>query len=269
MQTGRVVITGAGSGLGRELALRYARAGWRVAVADIDATRAAAVAAEVRALGTDAAPFPVDVGDDASLQALRDAVRAHFGGVDHVVNNAGVASAGDVVDTALADWRWMLEINLLGVVRGCRAFVPDLVAQGRGHVVNIASFAGLAGAPGLASYSVAKAGVVALSESLRAEMALHRTGVGVSVVCPAFFQTNLLQNFRGPEAARAMAGRLMQRSADSAAGVAARIFDAVAAGRFLVLPTAQEPLRWRLKRWLPEVYFRKLIATIAAQRPSA
>jgi NADP-dependent 3-hydroxy acid dehydrogenase YdfG len=260
-----VVITGAGSGLGRALALRYARAGWRVAVADIALDRAQAVVGELQALGNEAEAFVVDVGDEASMNALRDAVLARFGNVDHVINNAGVASAGDTIETTLDDWRWMLDINLLGVVRGCRAFVPGLVAQGHGHVINTASFAALAGAPGLASYSVAKAGVVALSESLRAEMALRRTGVGVSVVCPAFFQTNLLQNFRGPEAARTMAGKLMRKSADNADSVAARIFDGAMAGRFLILPTRDEPMRWRLKRWLPEFYFRKLIAAVSAQ----
>ena len=134
--------------------------------------------------------------------------------------------------------------------------------------MNIASFAGPGPAPpGLASYSVAKAGVVALSESLRARWPCIAPASAYRW-CPAFFQTNLPE-LPGPgDRARhggpsdATLRRLGRRRV-------ARIYDAVAAGRFLVLPTAQEPLRWRLKRWLPEVYFRKLIATIAAQRPAA
>jgi len=265
MQAGRVVVTGAGSGLGRELALRYARAGWRVAVADISSERADTVVAELRALGAQADAFHVDVGDDASVQALQQAVQERFGGVDHLINNAGVASAGDVIETTMDDWRWMIDINLLGVVRGCRAFVPGMIAQGRGHVVNIASFAALAGAPGMATYAVAKAGVVTLSESLRAEMAVKATGVGVSAVCPAFFQTNLLQNFRGPDHARRFAGRMMEGSGDTAEGVADHIFQATLRGQFLILPTRHEPMRWRLKRWLPDLYFKRLIALIGAQ----
>ncbi|MDE1898493.1 MAG: SDR family NAD(P)-dependent oxidoreductase [Xanthomonadaceae bacterium] len=203
----RVVITGGGSGLGRALAHRYARAGWTVAVADLVRERADAVRDELRATGAHAESYAVDVGDDAAVEALRDAVLATLGGVEHVVNNAGVSSAGTLVETAVEDWRWMLEINLLGVVRGCRAFAPILAAQGRGHVLNVASFAGLAGAPGLAAYGTAKAAVVALSEALRAELADR--GVGVSVLCPAFFQTRLLENFRGPETARAQAAKWM------------------------------------------------------------
>jgi NAD(P)-dependent dehydrogenase (short-subunit alcohol dehydrogenase family) len=260
----RVLVTGAGSGLGKALALHYARAGWRVAAADIDEGRAQAAVAELRATGAEAEAFVCDVGSDASMDALREGVRQRFGGVDHLVNNAGVASAGDVVETSMEDWRWMLEINLLGVVRGCRAFVPDMVAQGRGHVINIASFAALAGAPGLASYAVAKGGVVTVSESLRAEMAVRTTGVGVSVVCPAFFQTNLLQNFRGPEQARRFAGRMMANSGDNAESVARQIYEGARRGRFLILPTAREPMRWRLKRWLPETYFKKLVAGVRA-----
>ncbi|UXI68691.1 SDR family NAD(P)-dependent oxidoreductase [Tahibacter amnicola] len=259
MRNNRVLITGAGSGLGRALALRYARAGWQVGVADIRADRADAVCEEIQALGARGDAFQVDVGSDTSVEALRDDVVARWGDLDLLINNAGVSSAGDVADTPLDDWRWMLEINLLSVVRGCRAFLPIFLARGRGHIVNTASFAGLAGAAGLASYSVAKAGVVALSDSLRAEMALCKSGVRVSVVCPSFFRTNLLENFRGPEKTRAIADRLMTRATESADDIAAFVFDGVAAGRYLLIPTAAERLRWRIRRFFPDFYFRKLI----------
>ena len=263
------LITGCSSGLGRALALRYARAGWQVGLADISPERADAVAAEVRALGSEADSFTVDVASDDSVLALRDAVMQRWGGVDHLYNNAGVSSAGTLLQTPFSDWRWMLEINLLSVVRGCQAFLPDMVHQGGGHIVNTASFAGLAGAGGLSSYSVAKAAVVALSETLRAEMALAQSKVGVSVVCPSFFRTNLLQNFRGPDASRQMAQKLMEKAAENADDIAAAVFDAVAAGRFLIIPTATERFRWRLKRWLPEFYFRQLVAALRAAGRSA
>lgn len=264
MQTGRVLITGSGSGLGRALALHYARNGWRVAIADLLRERAESVAAEIRASGGKADAYAADITDDASMQALRRAIETDFGGLEHLVNNAGVSSAGDTLDTPLDDWRWMLDVNLLGVVRGCQVFAP-LLAQDKGHIINIASFAALAGAPGLASYSVAKAGVVALSESLRAEFALRGSPIGVSVVCPSFFQTNLLQNYRGPEKMKRTAGKLMEKSHDTAESVAAAIYAGAAAKRFLILPTQAEPLRWCLKRWFPEFYFRKLIAAVKAE----
>ena len=151
MSAQRVLITGGGSGLGRAIALRYARAGWRVGLADIAPERAEQVADEVRALGAQAQAFAVDVASDASMLALRDTVLAHWGGVDHLYNNAGVSSAGNLLQTSLDDWRWMLDINLMSVVRGCQAFVPGMLEQRSGHVVNTASFAGLAGAGGLRS----------------------------------------------------------------------------------------------------------------------
>lgn len=262
MQAGRVLITGAGSGLGRALALRYASAGWRVGIADIVPERAELVAGEVRTRGATAEAFAVDVGSDASMERLRDEALQRLGGVDHLVNNAGVSSAGSVMDTSLDDWRWMLDINLMSVVRGCRAFLPSMVAQQRGHIVNTASFAGIACAAGMAAYSTAKAGVIALSETLRADMAVADTGVKVSVVCPSFFRTNLLENWRGPERARTMAAKLMDRAKENADDIAEAIFAGVMAERFMIVPTATERTRWRLKRFLPEFYFKKLVQAL-------
>ena len=138
-----------------------------------------------------------------------------------------------------------------------------MIANGRGHVVNTASFAGLAGAPGIMSYGVSKAAVVALSEQLRVE--LHDKGIGVSVLCPAFFRTNLLESWQGAPRLKAFAARQMEISGDTLDGVADRVFAAVERGDFLVLPTRREPMRWRLKRWLPELYFRKLLSLVKAR----
>jgi len=260
----RVLITGAGSGLGRALANRYAAAGYAVACADIVPERAEETVALLPGGGHFA--LAVDVGDDASVEALRDALLARWDTLDVVVNNAGVASGGGLLDSSMEEWRWMLEINLLGVLRGCRAFVPQFLRQRRGQVINIASFAGLAGAPNIMSYGVAKAGVVALSEQLRAE--LHPHGIGVSVVCPSFFQTRLCENFRGDPRIKDVAAKMMQSARESADDIAAAVFDAAARGTFLILPTRAERMRWRLKRWFPELYFRKLME-MATRRSSA
>jgi NADP-dependent 3-hydroxy acid dehydrogenase YdfG len=261
MTQATVLITGAGSGLGRALARRYAAGGHAVCCADIRLDRAQET---VDLLG--GAPHwavACDIGDDRSMEDLREAVFARWPALDVLVKNAGVASGGNLVDAPLDEWSWMLNINLLGVVRGCRMFAPAMVARGRGRIINTASFAGLAGAPGLMTYSVAKAGVVALSESLRAE--LHAQGVGVSVVCPSFFRTNLCDNFRGSARMQSVANRLMDQAAESADDIARAVHEQAQAGVFLILPTRAERWRWRFKRWLPEVYFRKLLEQTGAR----
>ncbi|WP_397596860.1 SDR family NAD(P)-dependent oxidoreductase [Silanimonas sp.] len=258
----RVLITGAGSGLGLALAQRYARDGACLLCVDLDPARAQAAASSLPGDGHLA--FQADVGDDASIDALKAAVEQAVGGVDVLVNNAGIASGGALLGTDMAEWRRLIEVDLLSVVRCTLAFLPGMVERGRGHVVSTASFAGLAGAPGIMSYGVAKAGVVAFSEQLRAEM--HGTGVDVSVLCPAFFRTNLLENFHGDAKVRGMASRMMDKSPDTLDSVADATYAALQARTFLVLPTKHEPMRWRLKRWFPNWYFKKLMETAGAMR---
>jgi NAD(P)-dependent dehydrogenase (short-subunit alcohol dehydrogenase family) len=261
----KVLITGAGSGLGRALAQRYAAAGCAIGSADLNLERAQETISALPGSGHCA--FHVDVGSDASYEAFVAQVRAGWGVPDVLVNNAGIASGGSLTDAPMAEWRDVLEINLLGVVRGCRAFVPDMVAAKRGQIINTASFAALAGAPHIMTYGVSKAGVYTLSEQLRAE--LHGSGVRVSVLCPAFFQTNLLQSWRGSERMKAAAGRLMQHSGDTLDSVADHAFAACERGEFLVLPTRGEPMRWRMKRWFPTLYFGQLMKLIAQRARTA
>jgi NADP-dependent 3-hydroxy acid dehydrogenase YdfG len=258
-----VVITGAGSGLGRAFARLYAAQGARVACADLLPERAAETVAMLAGDGHLA--LAVDVGDDASVQALADAALEAFGRVDLLINNAGVSSGGGVVESAVDDWPWVININTLGVVRGCRAFVPAMRRAGRGHVLNIASFAALAGAPDIASYAVSKVGALMVSEGLRAE--LHGSGVKVAVACPAFFPTRLLESMRCPdENTRRMASKLMQSSTETPDSIAEAIAAQLARGRFLIIPTFRERMLWRFKRWFPEWYFRKLMQMVAKHR---
>lgn len=257
----RVVITGAGSGLGRALAQHYAARGAQVACADIALDRAEQTVAMLPGEGHFAAL--VDVGDDGSVDALRDAVHARWEQVDLLFNNAGVASGGSMLDADMAEWRWMLEINLLGVVRGCRAFLPRMTERRTGHIVNTASFAGLAAAPGIMTYGVAKAAVVTLSEQLRAEV--HGQGVRVSVACPSFFKTNLCENFKGSDNVKRSAMRMMDAAVVSADDIAARIVEGVARGDAIIVPTPGERMRWRLKRWFPEYYFRQLLKLVKSR----
>jgi len=253
----RVAITGAGSGLGEAMARRFSAAGDRVAVVDVDSGRARAVAGELEATGAEAFAFSMDVRDDAGWSGLREALDARWGGLDVLVNNAGVAAGGRLEDTPMADWEWVIDIDLMGVVRGCHAFLPGMRARGAGHVVNIASFAGLSSVPEVAAYTVAKAAVVTLSEQLRVD--LDGSGVGVSVVCPAYVRTRLLDTFRAAdERQRSLAQRWMEQSEVSAEDVAQAVFDAVRERRFLVLTHPKTRWFWRYRRWAPERYHRTM-----------
>lgn len=249
-----VLVTGAGSGLGRVLALDLARKSRLVWVTDRDAASAEQVAAEITRAGGTARARALDVSD---WQAWREA-HEELGPVDLLVNNAGVADLGPLVDTDPQQWDRQLDINLMGVVRGCRTFVPEMVQQRKGHVLNIASMAGLAMAPGMISYNTAKAAVVAFSESLRVEVALE--GVGVSVCCPAFFRTNLTDSMDG--ASPAMVARIqkwMDTSGVTAEDVSTACLKAIERNDFMILTHPETWKYWMMKRIMPERYRTQLI----------
>ena len=263
----RVLVTGAGSGLGREIALRYAQRGDRVACVDLYADRAE----ETRKMlsGGGHMSLVADVGSDAAMAALKAQIMGAWGGLDVLVNNAGIACGGECAHTSMAEWQRTLNINLVGVVRGVREFVPMMEAQKSGLVINVASFAGLAGAPGLGAYGVSKAAVVALSEGMRAELAPK--GIRVSVLCPSFFKTNLLESFQGQNDAplKHMAAKLMEKSPIDAADVARYTVEQSERGRFLLLPHKDTRVRWWLKRWLPGMYFKELLKYVAKNTRAA
>ncbi|HEY5774600.1 MAG TPA: SDR family oxidoreductase [Xanthomonadales bacterium] len=252
-----IAITGAGSGFGAALARLYASRGWRVAVTDIDEERARRTLSEIDAHGAESFAIPLDITSAEHWHQLQTEVQQRWGGLEVLVNNAGVAAAGNVEETSMEDWTWVLDIDLVGVVRGCHQFAGLMKKQKVGHIVNISSFAGLAGLPFIAAYGVAKAGVVALSEALRTEM--HPHGVGVTVACPAFVKTGLLDTFRSSRPdAHAKVTNWMETSGVSAEQVAEDIANAVSRNQFLLLTHAQTRSAWRLKRWFPQYYFRML-----------
>lgn len=188
--TGRtVVVTGAASGIGRELARLCARRGARLALCDISESGLAAVAEEARALGTEVFTQRVDVARAEDMDAFAAGALKRFGAVDVLVNNAGVGVVAGFLDTRAADWQWLLSINAMGVVHGCAAFLPGMVERGRGQVVNLSSAAGVLANPQLTAYSATKFGVFGLSEALRMEMRRH--GVGVTAVCPGVINTSI------------------------------------------------------------------------------
>jgi NAD(P)-dependent dehydrogenase (short-subunit alcohol dehydrogenase family) len=183
-----VVITGAGSGIGRELALLCARRGAQLALCDINDAAVSETADAARRFGRDVMTRRVDISDAEQMAAFADATFSHFGGVDVVVNNAGVGLVGGFLDTSLKDWDWLVSINLMGVVHGCDAFIPAMINSGRGgHVVNVSSAAGLLANPALSAYSATKFAVLGLSEALRIELKPH--GIGVTAICPGVINT--------------------------------------------------------------------------------
>ncbi|ASG23343.1 SDR family oxidoreductase [Nitrospirillum viridazoti] len=257
-QGGRIFITGGASGLGLALGKRYARAGWRVAVGDINPDAMAAAVAELSAIAPDAFAIPCDVRDDAALDAAAQALTQRWGGVDIVVNNAGVAQAGNIDDTPLDDWRWIIDINLMGVVRGCKAFTPMFKAQGHGYFVNTASMAGLLDMPTMSAYNATKAAVVSLSETLQHELA--PSGIGVSVICPSFFKTNLASSLRTTDPRlRARVDKLLNRPGITAEDVAEYVFQGVAAGRCHLLPHKEGRRFWLMKRLMPRAWYVAMI----------
>lgn len=254
------VVTGGASGLGRALCLELARRGVAVAVADRDAEGAARTVESMEASGGALSHFSIacDIRRTEDLAHLRDQIKKHWRGrLDLLINNAGIASAGGIAEISEADWQRMLDINLMGAIRGCRELVPLLRASNSAHIVNIASFAGLAQAPGMISYNVAKAGVIALSESLRGE--LWPLGIGVSVACPAFFTTNLLKDFKAPPGVKEKVEKMMQRSDVQAQDVAEDILAAVNKGRFMVITHGHARRAHILKRLFPERFFKMIV----------
>lgn len=246
----RSVVTGAGSGLGRAFCFELSRRGGRVLCADIDEAAAQRTAAEIGSAATFAR---CDVARADEVEALAATTERLWGGVDLVVNNAGVAVAGNVGEVSLIDWSWIVGVNFWGVVHGCHVFAPRLRRQGSGHILNVASAAGLLSPPGMASYNATKAAVIALSETLRAE--LREAGVGVTVLCPTFFRTNIAKNARAADARQLGAvEKMMDASKIQADDVARLALDAAARDELYALPHADGRWMWRIKRWAPSSF---------------
>lgn len=244
------IVTGSAGGLGRALAVRLARDGYRLALVDVNDEGNRETASAVAAAGGDSRCEHVDVTEAEQWQALCDRLRVDWPRLDLLVNNAGIAGAGDVGDFPLNQWRRMLDVNLHAAILGCHTFAPWLKEQGVGHVVNVASFAAFACLPGMAAYNVSKAGVLALSETLRIEWAPH--GVGVTAVCPGFFPTQLLRAaYMHTERQREFAEQAMRGSRISPDDVAAAILDAVARNKPYAILPRRARIFWRLKRFVP------------------
>ncbi len=191
------VVTGGASGIGRAVALRAAGEGMKVVIADIEEGPLNEAEHELTGEGAEAIAVVTDVADSASVHELRDRALQRFGAVHLVHNNAGVGGGGPVWEVPEQDWRWVLGVNLWGVIHGVATFVPLFIEQGQGHVVNTASIAGLTTAPFLGPYNATKQAVVAISETLYKDLQVAgASGVGVSVLCPGFVRTRIADSGR-------------------------------------------------------------------------
>jgi NAD(P)-dependent dehydrogenase (short-subunit alcohol dehydrogenase family) len=206
LQGRTVLVTGAGSGIGRETALLAARRGADVAICDVDEAGLADVEASAQALGRSVLARRVDVADREQMRGFADAVHEEAGVVDLLVNNAGVGLGAGLLESELEDWDWIVAINIMGVVHGCHFFLPPMVERGQGgHVANLSSAAGFYATPSLVAYSATKFAVLGLSESLREELQPH--GIGVTAICPGIINTPITSSSRMRGAAADPAAR--------------------------------------------------------------
>lgn len=226
----RVLVTGAASGLGAALTAAFRARGDEVLATDL--------------VGSD---LTLDVTSDDDWAAALARVEDTWGGLDVLVNNAGVAGGGRLDVATMDEWEWITRINLFGVVRGTRTFVPMFKAQRSGHVVNVASLAGLVHPAGMASYNAVKAAVVALTETTGHELAAY--GVRASVVCPSYFRTNLMASMRGAdEAVGRVISTLVEHSTVTADDIAREVLAGIDRGDELIVPDAAARQAWELKQ---------------------
>jgi len=250
----RILITGGASGLGKALAEKYAQQGFSVCIADINQADGEALASALsKQFGNDCFYHRLDVTSEDEWQTIQQSIGERWQGLDIIVNNAGVASSGDIDQLPMSDFQWTLDVNVMGVAKGCYTFVP-MLKKSKGHVVNVASIAGLIHMSSMSAYNTSKAAVVAMSETLLAELAPF--GVGVSVVCPAFFKTNLTESMRAThEGGIKIANKLMERSSIQAEDVARMVYQGVTSNKFYVVTHPKETWLWRIKRFIPSLYF--------------
>jgi NAD(P)-dependent dehydrogenase (short-subunit alcohol dehydrogenase family) len=262
------VITGAASGFGLETARIAAREGMNVVMADVQADALERAAAEVGAAGAAVLPFRLDVSKAAEVEALGAATLARFGAPSFVFNNAGVGVGGLIWENTLADWDWVLGVNLMGVVHGIRTFTPMMLEAARsdpafeGHIVNTASMAGLLNPPNMGVYNVSKHAVVSMSETLYQDLRLVSDQVTASVLCPFFVTTGITRSERNRPAGlpaaeptrsqligQAMSDKAVGSGKVSAAMVAQYVFDALRAQRFYIYshPQALASVQTRLE----------------------
>jgi len=253
-----ILITGAASGLGKAIAELYANKGWRVLVVDIQDEIGLAFVEQLQNKGNQAEYYHCDIGEKKNFDELYHQVSAKYDCIDILINNAGVASAGTLESTTEAEWERLIRLDLMGAIYGTQALLPLLKKSKKAHIANTASYAGLVNMPGMMTYNVAKAGVIAFSETLHGEMALYN--IGVSVICPAFFQTNLVSSMQGAsDKTKGFINNQMQTSGISAHDVAKDIFKAIENNVFMIISHKDSKRQYLIKRLFPNFVLKKKV----------
>lgn len=253
----RVLVTGGASGLGEAVVFQFARLGWKIAVVDINIDGAKLVADKANTMGADAMALYCDIGKDEDFIVIAKTLKDAWGGLDIIVNNAGIATTGMLVDCTPDQWERAINLNLTSVYRGCNYWLPLIDQNGPGHIVNTASAAGLLKAPAMLSYNVSKAGVVALSETLCTELAYRN--IGVSVICPAFFKTNLLDSMTpGEQGVKSLVQKWMDNSKITADDVANDVVNGIENNQLMVISHDYAAKAYRFKRFFPNWYIKNL-----------
>lgn len=250
----KAVITGAASGIGRELAVAFAREQCTLLLADINEAGLKQTLELVKRAGGSGETFLCDVSKLDNVTAMADHCFNTWGRVDLLINNAGVASAGFMGDIPIEDWEWIMSINFWGVVYGCHAFVPRMKKQAGGHIVNVASAAGILSSPEMAPYNASKAAVISISETLKGELAPY--GIGVTVLCPTFVKTNLLDQMRFTDDFQKKCSTTgMVNARWTPQKVAGLVVEAVKKDRMYLVPQLTAKLFWYSKRFSPTAFF--------------
>ncbi|MEQ1065134.1 SDR family NAD(P)-dependent oxidoreductase [Acinetobacter sp. XH1741] len=248
------VVTGAGSGIGRSFAIELAKRGGSIVCADINLEAAQETVKLVEQFGQKAFAVQCDVGQAEQVQALADqAEQLLEHPVTLIINNAGVGLGGKFDEMSLEDWKWCMHVNLWGVIHGCHAFVPKLKKLGYGAIINVASAASYTAAPEMSVYNVTKAGVLALSETLSAE--LRKFNIKVNVLCPTLVPTNIIKNGRIPGRYSKLADHaLMNYAMTTSDAVANLTLNRLDRGQLYTTPQIDAKLFWLMKRTSPTLY---------------
>lgn len=250
----KVVITGAASGLGRGLALAFAKKRCTILLADINEAGLKQTCEMVWNAGGSGEIFDCDVSKLDDVMKMANHCFDAWGKVDILVNNAGVACIGFMGDIPIANWEWIVSVNFWGVVYGCHAFIPRMKKQTSGHIVNVASAAGFLSSAEMSPYNATKAATISISETLKSELAPYN--IGVTVLCPTFIRTNLMDTLRFTEEFQRQCSTTgIEHARWTPEMVADLVLDAVEKNRLYVVPQLAAKTMWMFKRVSPSAFF--------------
>ena len=257
----RAIVTGAASGFGRALSLAFSREGCKVLLADIDKEGREETLGLIKKEGGSGEVIKCDVTSENDVKKMVDFAYKKWGGVDLMINNAGIGAGGAVGEFPMDQFRKVVDINFWGMVYGCNEIIPRMKKAGSGYIINVSSAAAFTTLPEMAAYNTSKAAVMALSETIYTELAPHN--IGVTVVCPTFFNTNIIEDMakggRYPDESALEFGREGMKNAPMTADdIADKVAKAVKKGRLYVVPQPIARQMWLTKRLLPAFYYKQI-----------